>query len=122
MVELGIWIPKALVDRDETVTFSGLANVFQGRRAVGGRVTVTNRQFLFVPNRFDRILGGRRISLQRSDLKTVRINAAGRAAARNRGIGGMLNEQVEIESHQGSVALVVSDAKMLVDKLNDAPS
>ena len=118
MVRLGVWIPNVSVDEDETVKFTRLANVFQGRRAVGGRVTVTNRRFLFVPNRFDSLLGGRRVSFERSDLKSARINVAGKSAARKRGINAMLNDQVEIESTIGSVAVVVGDPELLVEELN----
>jgi hypothetical protein len=64
-------------------------------------------------------MGGRRISFQRSDLRSIRINAAGKDAARKRGINAMLNNQVEIESSTGSVALVVGDPDLLVDELND---
>jgi len=35
-----------------------IAIYFRGKRQIGGRVTVTDRRFLFVPNRLDGLLGG----------------------------------------------------------------
>ena len=114
---MSLWIPDAKMVEGETVDFASLANAFQGRRAVGGRLTVTNKRIIFVPNRLDALLGGKDLALNRSEVIHVGIQPPGKDGARKRGLNAMMNEQVKIESDKMSLAFVVADSGSLVDKL-----
>ena len=57
----------------EQVVWEGRANHLQGRRAVGGWLTVTTRTVLFEPNAVDRLVGGRRLRLGRADIASVTL-------------------------------------------------
>jgi hypothetical protein len=59
-------------------------------------VTVTGRRFLFVPNRLDGLLGGRRLDVRLADITHVAVEPAGSDIARGRGLGARFRPQVEI--------------------------
>jgi hypothetical protein len=44
---MDLWVPNARVGNDESVVFQAGVNLFRGQRQLGGRVTVTDRRFLF---------------------------------------------------------------------------
>jgi len=52
------WFNRPVLDGDERVVASCLANRTQGKRAVGGKLFVTSRLLIFVPNRLDSKMGG----------------------------------------------------------------
>lgn len=70
---MGWWVPRAPTTPNEQVTFEALANVFQGWRGVGGKVTVTTRQLLFTPNWVDGATGGEAIVLDRGKIREVEV-------------------------------------------------
>jgi hypothetical protein len=70
---MGWWVPRAPTAPDERVTFEALANVSQGWRAVGGRITLTTHRLLFTPNWVDGATGGRAVVLDRADIREATI-------------------------------------------------
>lgn len=52
------WFNEIKPSDDEEVLISYPANHSQGKRAVGGKLFVTNRRIAFAPNRLDTNLGG----------------------------------------------------------------
>ena len=52
------WFNKPIIPADERILFEVPANHTQGRRAVGGKMFVTDRRILFIPNRLDGVMGG----------------------------------------------------------------
>jgi hypothetical protein len=53
------WFNGPVLDENEAVLASYRANHTQGNRAVGGKLFLTNRRLVFVPNRVDAKTGGR---------------------------------------------------------------
>lgn len=93
---MGLWFPNANLSDDESVAFQAGANLFRGKRQIGGRVTVTDRRFLFVPNRLDGLLRGDRVDVRRVDITAVTVEPAGSDIARGRGLSARFRPQVEI--------------------------
>src|ERR1051325_9657973 len=52
------WFNRPVLDDGETVVKSYPANHTQGKRAVGGKLFLTTRRLVFVPNRLDSRMGG----------------------------------------------------------------
>jgi len=93
---MGLWFPSACLSDAEPVAFEAGVNLFRGRRQIGGRVTVTDRRFLFVPNRLDGLLGGHRMDVRLADITNVTVEPAGSDIARGRGLSARFRPQVEI--------------------------
>lgn len=93
---MGLWIPNAYRSDVEPVAFQAGVNLFRGKRQIGGRVTVTDRRFLSVPNRLDGLLGGHRMDVRLADITDVTVEPAGSDIARGRGLSARLRPQVEI--------------------------
>ena len=89
-----VWFPKPDLKSDEVVLFQAAANLFRGKRAIGGRITVTDQRLLFVPNRLDGLTGGSRVDVARSAVGNVRTTAASKQTIR---------PQVEIEHSDGTL-------------------
>jgi hypothetical protein len=82
---MGWWVRRAPTTPDEQVSFEALANVFQGwrgvggkitfttRRGVGGKITVTTLRLLFTPSWFDGATGGKAIVLDRVKIREVEV-------------------------------------------------
>jgi hypothetical protein len=64
---------------------------------LGGQVTVSDRRFSFVPNRVDTLLKGRGAEFPLSAIRDIRLSPGGREAMRERGLGALKREQVEID-------------------------
>jgi hypothetical protein len=114
---MGLWFPCASTEPDERVTFEAAANLFQGRRTVGGKVTVTNRRLLFTPNRLDGVTGGRGLVVNQADIRKVWTAAAGGSAVRQRGIGASLRPQVGVDHARGRSFIVVRRPDQLTNAL-----
>lgn len=54
-----LWFNRPVLSGEETVVASYPANHTQGKRAVGGKLFLTPRRLIFVPNRMDAVLGGK---------------------------------------------------------------
>jgi hypothetical protein len=65
------WFNRPVLDANETVVRSFPANHTQGKRAVGGKLFLTNRRVIFVPNRVDWNIGGQIWEASRDAIQTV---------------------------------------------------
>jgi hypothetical protein len=68
--------PELELDGAETIAFQAPCEpLFSSvcHRQIGGRVTVTNSRFVFVPNRLDGLLGGKGIDIAREDNADVTV-------------------------------------------------
>ena len=117
---MSLWIPSTAIEPDEYVVFEALANNFAGGwRAIGGRVTVTNRRLLFTPNRVDGMTGGRRLAIERRDIKRVSEEEPGRQAARQHGLGALMRRYVGVEHPAGPTFFVAGHPERLLSALQD---
>lgn len=65
---MGWWVPRAALTPDEDVLFEAAANMYEGSRAIGGKVTVTPRRLLFTPNRVDLATGAQAMAVDRGQI------------------------------------------------------
>ncbi len=102
---MGLWVRMPFLRTGETVRWSAAANRMQSeKRAVGGRLSLTQDRLLFEPNRLDAITGGRPWKTTLSDIAKISIEpskhtlAIGAAAAklRRRLRLDMVNSDVEL--------------------------
>ena len=101
-----------------------LANRTQnGWRAVGGRLTVRDRDLVFEPNAFDALLGGRRWQSPLSGITALRRHP-GEVALGNLFSGGLV-DRLELTLADGSVErFVTKDIDQAIGELTalrDAP-
>jgi hypothetical protein len=68
---MGWFVKEPELDPGERVVTTKAANRAQGRRSVGGRLTVTDRRLIFMPNLVDSILAGRSWSVAKGDVAGV---------------------------------------------------
>lgn len=94
---MGAWFPAPRLLVDEMVSFRCAANLFHGRRQIGGQVIVTNQRVLFVPNRLESLFGARAVKLRLADVSAVRLEPPRTKVARTRGLSALVRPQVEIE-------------------------
>lgn len=66
-----IWFNQLDLGEGEMILVSYPANHSQGKRAVGGKIFVTNRRIAFVPNRLDALLWGRSIELPLAKVTSI---------------------------------------------------
>jgi hypothetical protein len=114
---MGFWFPRPATAPNEEVVFEAVANSFIGRRSVGGKVTVTKERLVFTPNRLDGLTGARRIGIPRSEIKHVWLEAPGRTAVRQRGLGAAARPQVGVEHNGDRVFLTLGNPDALVKAL-----
>lgn len=115
---MGLWFSTPSLPPDETVTYRVAANLFKGRRAIGGQLTVTPERLIFMPNRLDAMTGGQRHDLALADITHVRIAPAGTKAAGKRPPGAALQPQVEIDHPGGTLVVIVRDVPGLEKALS----
>lgn len=65
------WFNEIQLSELELVMLSYPANHTQGKRAVGGKLFVTNCRLAFAPNRIDANMGGKTWEMPLSDFKTA---------------------------------------------------
>lgn len=70
---MAIWVPDPTLDPGETILEFFSANRTQGKRAVGGRLFLTDGHLRFVASRFDRALGGRDWKVGRDEVTSVSV-------------------------------------------------
>jgi hypothetical protein len=114
---MGIWVPSAALKAGESVELTALADSFQGRRKVGGRVTVTAGRLIFIPNRLDRLTGGRSIDVPRKAVTRVWAEPAGTRSVRQRGLGAAFRDQVGIDAPGGPLFLTLIRPERLINAL-----
>ncbi len=76
------WRKAPELEPSEQVLLRKAANRSQGRRSVGGRLTVTDRRLMFKPTIFDSLLFGKAWSANRDEVAGV--GAADRGGMRKR--------------------------------------
>ena len=102
-------IEEAL-EQDEAVLWSRRANRFQGSRAVGGRLALTDRRLMFAPHRFDAALVGKRWEAKLSEIRTVGIEPRGSGV---KGLfGGGMRKRLRVRAAAGD------EEHFLVNKLD----
>ncbi len=101
--------------------FQGAANLFKRRLQIAGQVTVTDRRFLFMPNRLDGLTGRRRITLTRTTISAVRVELPGTQITHQRGLSALLRPQVKIDYPDRTLVMTVRDPDALRAAL-DRPS
>lgn len=113
---------------EETIRHSETCNRTQNRRrAVGGRLWVTERRLVFRPHAFDDSLAGRAREVPLDDIETVDTFAAYRDPARilrhplDALFGGGLRTRLRVETADGETDLfVVSDPAATGDEVRAA--
>jgi hypothetical protein len=111
---VGIWVAPPELDHGEEVLWEAFANRKQGRRAVGGRLTVTNRRFLFQPNRLDGITGGRSWSCPLASVIGIEAIAPGAEV-----LTGGLRRRLGVMTDGGLEVFVVNAVDRQVVHLRD---
>lgn len=99
------------------VRFRRAATVLQGRRSVGGEITVTNARLLFTPNQLEHPSGGRPVDVPLAEVGEMRVIKPGMAGLRRGGLGGLIRAQVEIETPERAVLVTLADTATLVRAL-----
>lgn len=114
---MGIWFPDPELDADEVVSFQAASNLFRGKRTIGGLLSVTDHRLVFVPNRLDGVLGGKRTEISLADITGIRVEEPGTETARKRGIGASIHPQVEIRTVDNLLVITVSKPALLAAAL-----
>jgi hypothetical protein len=98
------------LEQGETVTWSRRANRFQGSRAVGGRLALTDRRLMFAPHRFDAALVGKRWEARLDEIRTIGIEPRGSGV---KGLfGGGMRKRLRVRTARGD------EEHFLVNKLD----
>jgi hypothetical protein len=102
-------IQEAL-EQGESVTWSRRANRFQGSRAVGGRLALTDRRLMFAPHRFDAALVGKRWEARLGEIRTAGVEPRGSSV---KGLfGGGMRKRLRVRTAAGD------EEHFLVNKLD----
>lgn len=67
----GTWFNRPVLPANEKIVAAYPANHTQGKRAVGGKLFLTSRRLLFVPNRFEQETGGNIWEIPIQDIQSV---------------------------------------------------
>ncbi len=116
------------LDDDEAVRFEARANHTQNRRrAVGGKLFVTDRRVGFRPHSFDDTLGGKHVDAPLEAIETVTTEPARRSLGAilrsplEALFGGGLRARLRIETDDGDAELFfVDDIETAIDVIEDA--
>ncbi|SNZ04895.1 hypothetical protein SAMN06269185_0714 [Natronoarchaeum philippinense] len=118
------------LDRSDTeaVQFDERANHTQNRRrAVGGKLFVTDRRVVFVPHTFDDVLGGAHVDVPLDAVETVTTEPADRSPGAivrqplDTLFGGSLRTRLRIETADGDAELfLVDDIENAIDVIDGA--
>ena len=117
VLPMGIWVPDVTLMPDESVELTAPADSFQGRRRVGGRVTVTAQRLLFTANRLDRLTGGRSTDVPREATTRVWAEPAGARSVRQRGLGAAFRDQVGLNVPGGPLFITLIHPERLINAL-----
>ena len=114
---MGFWIAEPKLEPGETVTYMASANRLSSQRMLGGKVLITDRRVMFYPNRMDSLLRGKSIDLPIADVKSIRTNPRGWQSIKQRGLGALIRDQVEIEGVTETLIVTVSNPNALIGYL-----
>lgn len=112
---MGLWIGDPTLGASEKVVWQQLANHTQGKRAVGGRLTLTGSRLIFVPNRLDTATGGKHW-----EIPLERIRALGQEAPDGGLFSGGLRTRLRIETDTGVDLFVVGKVDEVISILDAA--
>jgi hypothetical protein len=113
-----IWFTDPRLDPGEQVEWSKAANRFQGSRAVGGRLALTDRRLVFAPNRLDALLMGRRWAVPLEQIRSVGVEPRGSG---NKSLfGGNLRNRLRIRSGDGEELFVINEVEDVLSRLTEA--
>ena len=65
------WFNEVQLFDGEKIIFSCPSNHTQGKRAVGGKLFVTNQRIAFIPNRLDANMGGMALEVPVSEITSI---------------------------------------------------
>jgi hypothetical protein len=99
------WIARRELEPGESPIAAWNANRFQGSRAVGGKLFLTQRRLLFTPHRIDTLLRGQPWEARLDEPATAGIEP--RASGKKAGFGGGLRKRLRIRSAGGAEELFV---------------
>jgi hypothetical protein len=104
----------------ENETFSKRANYSAGKRAVGGRLYVTDRRLVFEAHGFDKALGGKSVDVPLRDVTAVSVEPKG-SFVKNLTSGG-IRDRLRAEAGGTAHLFVVSPVAEVVEQVRRAAS
>ena len=114
-----IWFNKVQLSEDEELILSFPANHTQGKRAVGGKLFITNTRMAFAPNRIDANLRGQAMEL--SIPAIVRVDTAKPVFRITEIFSGAIRIRLSIHTNDKYIHyFVVGKPKSVADKINTA--
>lgn len=118
---MGSWIGEPALTFGEQILWRRLANRQQGPyRSMGGRLFVTDRRVIFLPNRVDKVTGGQSWSRDLTDIARVEVEP------RHYGIPFVtkdvgLRRRLRVEGRDGTIEIfLVNRVKHAVARLEAA--
>ncbi|MFC6013473.1 hypothetical protein [Nocardia lasii] len=114
---MGLWIGSPALDASEHVVWEQLANRTQGRRAVGGRLHLTETRLLFVPNHLDAATGGKRWETRVSEVRGI-----GKEAPDGGLFSGGLRTRLRLDTDKGTELFVIGEIDEVIARLEAARS
>ncbi|MGH2985695.1 MAG: hypothetical protein ACRDLO_03275 [Solirubrobacterales bacterium] len=113
-----VWFTASRLNPGERLEWSKAANRFQGSRAVGGRLALTDQRLVFASNRLDALLRGRRWAMPLEQIRSVGVEPRGGG---NKSLfGGNLRNRLRIRSGDGEELFVINDLDDLLGRLAEA--
>ena len=107
------WLAKFDAQEGEEISFAIPANRTQSSgRAIGGKIFVTNKRFLFTPHLLDYLLGGKKYAINLSDIKDIARKKAGGDV-----FGGGLRDRLQIRHKNGKELYVVNKLDYIIQRL-----
>jgi hypothetical protein len=107
------WLAKVDPLKGERVRFALLANRSQSsKRAVGGKLFVTNKRCVFTPHLLDFYTGGKICEFPLSEIGCVGVQPAGGDT-----FGGGLRDRLRIEHSNGIELFVVNKLSQVIASL-----
>lgn len=108
------WLASFVTEENENVLWSCLANRTQSnKRAVGGKLFLTNKRLLFCPHLFDYVLGGQKLSINLNEIASIDNQDKGGDF-----FGGGARKRLKISLKDGNIELfVVNKLDMVVEEL-----
>lgn len=112
-----LWFNKPILNPGEKILQSFPVNHTQGKRAVGGKLFVSNSRLIFVPNRIDAFFKGKTWSLDIQDIENISTESPNLSV--NNIFSGAWRKRLRITSYDKNTALfVVNDLEHVIEELN----
>jgi hypothetical protein len=112
------WLAKFDAIGDEKVKHTFLANHTQSsKRAVGGKLFITDQRCLFSPHLIDYYTGGRKFEVDLANISSVDVKPAGGDT-----FGGGLRDRLKITHTQGEALFVINKLADVIDTIKSSIS